>query len=126
MSGSGQKQKLQLTLHATDLKNVAGRGKGTSDPYAEVKLIASGSDEDPGILLGRTESIKNSLYSKWTTTFLIDDNLGKDACIKVIVADKIRKESDKFIGCKYNMCICNHHCESTHYICPLALAHTHS
>jgi len=96
-------QKLQLTLYATALKNVAGRGKGTSDPYAEVKLIASGSDADAGILLGRTESIKNSLSPKWTTTFSIDDNLnlGKEACIKVSVADKIRKDSDKFIGCKF-------------------------
>ena len=94
-------QKLQLTLTASGLKNVAGAFKGKSDPYAEVKLIASGSDDaDPGILLGRTESIKNTLSPKWTTTFLIDDNFGKEAYIKVLVADKIRKEDDKFIGCK--------------------------
>ena len=96
-------QKLQLTLHATALENVAGAFKGRSDPYAEVKLIASGSDKDPpGILLGRTESIKNSLSPKWTTSFLFDysSETEKDACIEVSVADKIRKESDKFIGCK--------------------------
>ena len=95
-------QKLRLTLHATALKNVAGAFKGRSDPYAEVKLVASGSDEDPGILLGRTESIKNSLSPKWTTSFLFDYSSAteKEACIKVLVADKIRKKDDKFIGCK--------------------------
>ena len=45
-------QQLRLTLHATALKNVAGAFKGTSDPYAEVKLLVSGSDEEPEKLLG--------------------------------------------------------------------------
>lgn len=93
--------KLQLTLHASGLKNVAGVGKGISDPYAEVKLIASGSSEDQGQLLGRTEVIKNSLSPEWTTSFIFDHSFGKEACIKVSVVDKVRKGSGIPMGCKY-------------------------
>ncbi len=93
-------QQLRLTLHATGLKNIAGAFKGTSDPYAEVKLLVSGSDEQPEALLGRTESIKSTLSPKWTASFLFDYGSGKDAIIEVVVADKIKKGRDEFIGCK--------------------------
>ena len=93
--------KLQLTLYATGLKNVAGVLKGTSDPYAEVKLLVSGSDEEPGKLLGRTEVIKNALSPKWTTSFIFDHSFGKEACIKVSVVDKVRKGGGIPMGCEY-------------------------
>lgn len=96
------KQQLRLTLQATGLKNdVASAFKGSSDPYAEVKLLASGSDGQPEErLLGRTEAIKNTLSPKWTTSFLFDFSSGKDAIIEVAVVDKVRKGSHEFIGCK--------------------------
>ena len=76
--------KLQLTLHASELKNVAGLGKGTSDPYAEVKLFVAGSDKEPGKLLGRTEVIKNSLSPEWTTSFIFDHSFGKEGSYTTI------------------------------------------
>ena len=91
--------KLQLTLHATGLKNIAGFF-GTSDPYAEVKLLVSGSDEEPGILLGKTEVIENSLSPEWTTLFPFDHSFGKEACIKVSIFDEVRGGSHKIMGCK--------------------------
>lgn len=93
-------EKLQLTLHATGLKNIAGLGKGTSDPYAIVTLLASGPGEKPRIL-GKTEVIKNSLSPKWTTSFLFDYSFGKETHINVSVVDEIRKQSDKTMGCKF-------------------------
>ncbi len=94
-------RQLRLTLHATGLKNVAGAFKGSSDPYAEIKLLVSGSDGQPEErLLGRTEAIKNALSPTWTASFLFDCSSGKDAIIEVAVVDKIRKGRDAFIGCK--------------------------
>lgn len=89
-------QQLRLTLHAT-----GGAFKGSSDPYAEVKLLVSGFDGQPEErLLGRTEAIKNTLSPKWTKSFLFDYSSGKDAIIEVAVVDKIKKGRDEFIGCK--------------------------
>jgi len=90
-------EKLQLTLHATGLKNVAGLGKGTSDPFAIVTLLASGPGDKPRVL-GKTEVIKNSLSPKWTTSFLFDYNFGKETHINVSVVDEVRKQSDKPMG----------------------------
>ncbi len=94
-------KKLQLSLHATDLKHVAGGFKGISNVYAEVKLLVSGSDK--GILLGRTKVVNNSPSPNWTTSFVFDYNFGKEACIKVSVVDKIRRGSAP-IGCKFFHC----------------------
>ena len=41
-------EKLRLTLHATKLKNVAGLGKGISDPFANVTLVTSGNSHHHG------------------------------------------------------------------------------
>ena len=86
--GPVEKLQLRLSLQATGLKAAADLGKGISDPYAKVKLLASGPDEGPEILLGRTEVIKNSPSPEWATSFLIDSSFGKKACIKVSVVDK--------------------------------------
>jgi hypothetical protein len=92
-------EKLQLTLNATGLKNVAGLGKGTSDPFAIVTLLASGPGEKPRVL-GKTEVIKNTLSPKWTTSFLLDYSFGKETHINVSIVDEVRKRSDKPMGCK--------------------------
>mmetsp|Transcript_6144 Transcript_6144/g.9579 ORF Transcript_6144/g.9579 Transcript_6144/m.9579 type:complete len:152 (+) Transcript_6144:230-685(+) len=90
-------EKLQLTLHSTGLKNVAGLGKGTSDPFAIVTLLATGPGEKPRVL-GKTEVIKNSLSPKWTTSFLFDYSFGKETHINVSIVDEVRKQSDKPMG----------------------------
>eukprot|EP00986_Skeletonema_menzelii_P005456 scaffold1986_cov144-Skeletonema_menzelii.AAC.5 len=88
-------QNLQLTLQATGLKSIAGHGKKTSDPYAEVKLLFANEE----LFLGRTEVIKNSLSPKWTASFIFDHSVvGKDAFIEVSVVDKVGKGSDIFLG----------------------------
>ena len=90
-------EKLQLTLHASQLKNVAGIGKGTSDPLAVVTLLATGPGETPRVL-GKTEVIKNTLSPNWTTYFLFDYEFGKETHINVSVIDEVRKSSDKPMG----------------------------
>jgi hypothetical protein len=54
MTDSNATTKVQISLYAAKLKNKAGLGKGTSDPYAVVTLLAGGSMEKPAIL-GKTE-----------------------------------------------------------------------
>ena len=55
MTDSNNKQtKVQISIYATELKNVAGFGKGTSDPYAVVTVLAGGPHEAPQVL-GKTE-----------------------------------------------------------------------
>ena len=97
MAENVQNLQLQLTLQATGLKSIAGHGKKTSDPYAEVKLLFANEE----LFLGRTEVIKNSLSPKWTASFIFDHSVvGKDAFIEVSVVDKVGKGSDVFLGCK--------------------------
>jgi hypothetical protein len=50
MTDSNKITRVQLTLYAQNLKNVAGLGKGTSDPYAVVTLIASDPRDTPQVL----------------------------------------------------------------------------
>jgi len=90
-------EKLQLTLHGSQLKNVAGIGKGTSDPFAIVTLLATGPGETPRVL-GKTEVIKNTLSPNWTTAFLFDYELGKETHINISIIDEVRKKSDKTMG----------------------------
>lgn len=45
---------LEISLHATKLKNVAGALKGTSDPYAILTHIATTPGSKPKVL-GKTE-----------------------------------------------------------------------
>jgi len=46
--------KLQLSLHASKLSNVAGAFKGKSDPFAVASLLDNERDSQP-IILGKTE-----------------------------------------------------------------------
>ena len=52
--GENTTTRVQLELHAHQLKNVAGLGKGTSDPFAIVTLLANDPTGKPKIL-GKTE-----------------------------------------------------------------------
>jgi hypothetical protein len=98
MADSNKTTRVQLTLYAQNLRNVAGLGKGTSDPYAVVTLIASDPRDKPKIL-GKTEVIKNSLSPHWTKHFLIDFELGKPTRINVGIYDEIRKaKTNKAMG----------------------------
>ena len=56
-------ERLQLTLQASSLKNVAGLGKGKSDPFAIVTLLATGPGEQPRVL-GKTEG-EQYLSNPW-------------------------------------------------------------
>ena len=46
--------RVDISVHASKLKNVAGAFKGTSDPYAVVTEIATTPGETPKVL-GKTE-----------------------------------------------------------------------
>ena len=48
------RMKLEISLHASKLKNVAGAFKGTSDPFAVVTHIATTPGAAPAVL-GKTE-----------------------------------------------------------------------
>jgi hypothetical protein len=46
--------KVNIKLYASGLKNVAGFGKGISDPYAVVTVLPGSPNEKPRVL-GKTE-----------------------------------------------------------------------
>lgn len=92
-----ESMKLNVSLKATKLKNVAGAFKGKSDPFAVVTLLANNREAKPRIL-GKTEVIKNSLDPDWVTTFTIDYELGKPVNILVKIFDEVSKGENKSMG----------------------------
>ena len=67
--------KVKLSISARNLSNVAGRGKGVSDPFAVVtKLAEFGNNPE---CMGRTEVMKNTLHPDWTKVFVFDYELGR-------------------------------------------------
>lgn len=82
--------KLQISLSASKLKNVAGTFKGVSDPFAVVTLLGNKREDKPRII-GKTEVLKNTLSPDWTTTFQIDYELGQPANLLVKVFDEVKK-----------------------------------
>ena len=89
--------KVELTVHASKLTNVAGLGKGTSDPYAVVTLMATKTGDQPEIL-GKTEVIKNSLSPNWVKAFPIEYNLGTPMKVAIQIYDEVRKGQNKAMG----------------------------
>lgn len=87
---SNKETKVQISLYASKLKNVAGLGKGTSDPYAVVTLLAGGPHDKPNVL-GKTEVIKNNLSPAWTQTFEAVYTFGKESKFNVGIFDEVRK-----------------------------------
>lgn len=84
------RERVQITLHAQKLKNVAGAFKGTSDPYAVCTIIANEPGEQPQVL-GKTEVIKNNLSPHWTKTFEIDYEFSKPTRLNIGIYDEVRK-----------------------------------
>lgn len=82
--------KVEISLFATKLKNVAGFGKGKSDPYAVVTL----GDNN----LGRTEVYKNSLNPMWKTRFVTEYTRELELTLSVDIFDEIGKGKDKPMG----------------------------
>jgi Ca2+-dependent lipid-binding protein len=85
--------KLELSLNASGLKNVAGGGpfKGKSDPFAVVTNIATTPGSKPQVI-GRTEVCNNTLNPEWTTTFFIDYELGTPSSLAVSIFDHEEKQ----------------------------------
>lgn len=82
--------KVLISLYASKLKNVAGFGKGTSDPYA---LVTFGESQ-----LGKTEVVKNSLSPMWTTRFTTDYTKELEQALTVEIFDEVSKGKEKPMG----------------------------
>eukprot|EP00547_Thalassionema_nitzschioides_P002057 CAMPEP_0194209022 /NCGR_PEP_ID=MMETSP0156-20130528/7294_1 /TAXON_ID=33649 /ORGANISM="Thalassionema nitzschioides, Strain L26-B" /LENGTH=570 /DNA_ID=CAMNT_0038936107 /DNA_START=4374 /DNA_END=6083 /DNA_ORIENTATION=+ len=89
--------KLEISLHASKLENVAGAFKGTSDPYAVVTQIATTPGTAP-VVLGKTEVMKNSLSPNWVKVFEVDYELGTPMKIAIQIYDEVRKGDNKSMG----------------------------
>ena len=80
--------KLELSLHASKLKNVAGGG--TSDPFVVVTALGNQPGAKPNIL-GKTEVIQNSLSPHWVKVFVLDYELGTPIKVACNVFDQAVK-----------------------------------
>lgn len=89
--------KLELSVSAKRLKNVAGAFKGTSDPFAVVTLIATNEDNKPHVL-GKTEVVKNNLDPQWAKVFVFDYKLGQPVKLAINVFDEVRKSDNISMG----------------------------
>jgi hypothetical protein len=89
--------KVELSIHAVKLKNVAGAFKGTSDPFAVVTKIATEKGSKP-IILGKTEVVKNSLSPMWVTVFSLYYELGTPTRVAINLFDEVRKGENKSMG----------------------------
>jgi Ca2+-dependent lipid-binding protein len=89
--------KLELSLYAQKLKNVAGAFKGTSDPFAVVTKIATKRSAKAEVL-GKTEVIKNTLHPEWVKVFNLDYDLGTTLKVAVNVFDDVGKGENKGMG----------------------------
>jgi Copine/C2 domain len=89
--------KIELSIHATKLANVAGAFKGTSDPFAVVTKIATNPGEKPEVV-GKTEVIKNTLSPSFVKVFTLDYDLGSVVKVAVSLFDEVRKSENKSMG----------------------------
>merc|ERR1712038_1614937 len=90
-------ERIQVSIRATKLSNVAGAFKGTSDPFAVVTLLPKDRESKPRIL-GKTEVIKNSLEPDWTKTFFLDYELGTPVSVLIKIFDEVRKGDNIEMG----------------------------
>jgi hypothetical protein len=60
--------KVRLEIHAQGLKNVAGLGGGTSDPFAIVTLISNQPNVKPTVL-GKTEVYESGPFLSFVFVF---------------------------------------------------------
>jgi hypothetical protein len=89
--------KLEVSLYASGLKNVAGAMLGKSDPFAVVTNIATTPGSKPQVI-GKTEVCQNTLNPEWTTTFFVDYQLGQPLSLAVSVFDHETKGDNKPMG----------------------------
>lgn len=89
--------KLELSVHAIKLKNVAGAFKGTSDPFVVVTKIATEKGKHAEVI-GKSEVIKNNLNPNWVKTFVIDFELGQTVKVAISIFDEVRKGENKSMG----------------------------
>jgi hypothetical protein len=89
--------KLELSLHAAKLKNVAGLGKGTSDPFAVVTMVGKDRSKKSQVV-GKTERIKNTLNPNWVKVFPIEYELGNPCTLVVSIFDEVKKRDNKSMG----------------------------
>lgn len=89
--------KVEVSLYASSLKNVAGMFKGTSDPFAVVTQLAAQPGEKPQVL-GKTEVVKNTLNPKWVKTFTVDYEMGTPVKLAISLFDEVRKGDNKSMG----------------------------
>ncbi|GAX21307.1 hypothetical protein FisN_1Lh138 [Fistulifera solaris] len=90
--------KLELSLRAVDLKNVAGLWKGTSDPFCVVTQMSTSSSGAPPQVLGRSEVIQNTLSPSWTHVFPFDYEMGTIVKLIVTIYDEETKRDNKPMG----------------------------
>jgi uncharacterized protein YegL len=88
--------KVELSLHASQLKNVAG-SMGTSDPLCVVTALATTPGAKPNVL-GKTEVIPNSLSPHWVKVFVLDYELGTPIKVACNVFDQRNKGENKTMG----------------------------
>lgn len=89
--------KVELSLYAQSLKNVASAFHGTSDPFCVVTSLAT----QPGakaVVLGKTEVIRNNLSPHWVKVLLIDYELGAPVKVACNVFDDNKKRENKAMG----------------------------
>mmetsp|Transcript_23853 Transcript_23853/g.43112 ORF Transcript_23853/g.43112 Transcript_23853/m.43112 type:complete len:286 (-) Transcript_23853:3012-3869(-) len=95
--------RVQLSLRAENLKNVERVFRGRSDPYAVVTVL-EGAVEGPepvtGLVLGKTETIENSLDPDWTIPFIFEHNATVFLQVQVSIYDnnEDRKADDRLMG----------------------------
>jgi hypothetical protein len=90
-------EKIQISIRAADLSNVAGAFKGTSDPFAVVTVLPNDRNSKLAIL-GKTEVIKNTLNPDWTKAFYVDYELGTPVSILIKIFDEVRKGENHEMG----------------------------
>jgi len=89
--------KLELSLHASNLKNVAGAFRGTSDPFAVVTKLAS-SPGSVAEVIARTEVVKNSLSPQWVQLVPLDYELGTPLKLAITIFDENSKRKNTTMG----------------------------
>ncbi|CAB9509273.1 Copine-6 [Seminavis robusta] len=91
--------KLEVSIHASKLKNVAGAFKGTSDPFAVVTKLSTTPGEKP-VVLGKTEVINDSLSPDWVKVFTLEYSMGTPCKIAINLFDEVQEGKNLSMGQK--------------------------
>ena len=70
--------------------NAFSKGRGTSDPYAIISKLPEDENEENAIIIGRTETIENTLSPNWVKVFVLDYELGTPFSFAVSVMDEAK------------------------------------